>query len=39
MKKKLLVILAVTPDMYSDRHVYFDGGEELYQALLHFTEK
>lgn len=31
--------LAVTPDMHSDRHVYFDSGEELYQTLLHFTEK
>jgi len=26
--------LVVTPNMYRDRHVYFDGGEELYQVLL-----
>ena len=31
--------ISVVPDMRSDRQVYFDGGEELYHALLQLAEK
>jgi len=31
--------ISVVPDHRSDRQIYFDGGEELYHALLQLAEK
>jgi len=40
---RLLVVengdISADPDMDSDRRIYFDGGEELFQALLPLTEQ